>query len=84
LILQDNFSPIALIRIISNYFLHLENVLLSIQGRMNKQAAIEQLSPPLFFKQLQSFKSHLKNFQLSELEKILEKLLSLEVTCKKN
>jgi hypothetical protein len=26
----------------------------------------------------------LKNFQLSELEKILEKLLSLEVTCKKN
>ncbi|NSM56121.1 DNA polymerase III subunit delta [Wolbachia endosymbiont of Atemnus politus] len=83
LILQENFSPIALIRIISNYFLRLENVLLSIQGGMNEQAAIDQLSPPLFFKQLQSFKSHLKNFQLSELKKILEKLINLEITCKK-
>ncbi|WP_395463523.1 DNA polymerase III subunit delta [Wolbachia endosymbiont of Cantharis cryptica] len=83
LILQENFSPIALIRIISNYFLRLENVLLSIQGGMNEQAAIDQLNPPLFFKQLQSFKSHLKIFQLSELKKILEKLISLEVTCKK-
>ncbi|MDR2831997.1 MAG: DNA polymerase III subunit delta [Rickettsiales bacterium] len=83
LMLQENFSPIALIRIISNYFLRLENVLLSMQGGMNEQAAINQLSPPLFFKQLQSFKSHLKNFQLSELKEILEKLISLEVTCKK-
>ncbi|QOD38101.1 DNA polymerase III subunit delta [Candidatus Wolbachia massiliensis] len=83
LILQENFSPIALIRIISNYFLRLESVLLLIKGGMNEQAAIDQLSPPLFFKQLQSFKSHLKSFQLSELKKILEKLISLEVACKK-
>ncbi len=83
LILQENFSPIALIRIISNYFLRLESVLLLIQGGMSGQAAIDQLNPPLFFKQLQSFKSHLKSLQLSELKKILEKLMSLEVTCKK-
>ncbi|WP_353271733.1 DNA polymerase III subunit delta [Wolbachia endosymbiont (group A) of Nomada goodeniana] len=83
LISQENFSPIALIRIISNYFLRLETVLLSVQGGMSEQAAIDQLSPPLFFKQLQSFKSHLKSLQLSELKKILEKLISLEVTCKK-
>ncbi|AAW70767.1 DNA polymerase III subunit delta [Wolbachia endosymbiont of Brugia malayi] len=83
LILQENFSPIGLIRIISNYFLSLEKVLLSIQGGMNEQVAIDQLNPPLFFKQLQSFKSHLKIFQLSELKKILESLISLEITCKK-
>ncbi|RDD35070.1 DNA polymerase III subunit delta [Wolbachia endosymbiont of Cylisticus convexus] len=83
LILQENFSPIALIRIISNYFLRLESVLLLIQGGMSEQAAIDQLNPPLFFKQLQSFKSHLKSLQLPELKKILEKLISLEVTCKK-
>ncbi|MGL9688608.1 MAG: DNA polymerase III subunit delta [Wolbachia sp.] len=83
LILQENFSPIALIRIISNYFLHLENVLLSIRSGMSEQAAIDQLSPPLFFKQLQSFKLHLKNFQLLELRRILERLIRLEVICKK-
>ncbi|MGL9717229.1 MAG: DNA polymerase III subunit delta [Wolbachia sp.] len=83
LILQENFSPIALIRIISNYFLRLETVLLSIQCGMNEQAAIDQLSPPLFFKQLQSFKSHLKNFQLLELRKILKRLINLEIACKK-
>ncbi|MGL9725975.1 MAG: DNA polymerase III subunit delta [Wolbachia sp.] len=83
LVLQENFSPIALIRIISNYFLRLESVLLLIQGGMNEQAAIDQLNPSLFFKQLQSFKSHLKSLQLSELKKILKKLMSLEITCKK-
>ncbi|QKX02974.1 DNA polymerase III subunit delta [Wolbachia endosymbiont of Litomosoides sigmodontis] len=83
LILQKNFSPIGLIRIMSNYFLRLENVLLLIQGGMNEQAAINQLNPPLFFKQLQSFKSHLKIFQLSELKKILESLIGVEVACKK-
>nr|WP_225537003.1 hypothetical protein [Wolbachia endosymbiont of Mansonella ozzardi] len=83
LILQENFSPIALIRIISNYFLRLENVLLSIQSGMSEQAAIDQLSPPLFFKQLQNFKLHLKNFQLLELRRILERLIRLEVICKK-
>ncbi|CCF78403.1 DNA polymerase III delta subunit [Wolbachia endosymbiont of Onchocerca ochengi] len=84
LILQENFSPIALIRIISNYFLHLENVLLLIQSGMNEQAAINQLHPPLLFKQLRSFKSHLKIFQLLELKKFIEKLISLEITCKTN
>ncbi|MDG7052509.1 MAG: DNA polymerase III subunit delta [Wolbachia endosymbiont of Alcedoecus sp.] len=83
LILQENFSPIALIRIISNYFLRLENVLLLIQSGMSEQAAIDQLSPPLFFKQLQSFKLHLKNVQLLELRRILERLIRLEVICKK-
>ncbi|NUX00986.1 DNA polymerase III subunit delta [Wolbachia endosymbiont of Madathamugadia hiepei] len=83
LILQENFSPIALIRIISNYFLRLENVLLLIQSGMSEQAAIDQLSPPLFFKQLQSFKLHLKNFQLLELRRILERLIRLEVICKR-
>ncbi|QKX02305.1 DNA polymerase III subunit delta [Wolbachia endosymbiont of Dirofilaria (Dirofilaria) immitis] len=82
LILQENFSPIALIRIILNYFLHLENVLLLIQGGMSEQTAIDQLSPPMFFKQLKSFKSHLKVFQLSDLKKVIEELISLEITCK--
>lgn len=80
---QETFSPIALIRIISNYFLRLESVLLLMQGGTDEQNAIDQLNPPLFFKQLQNFKSHLKNFQLSELKKILENLINLEVTCKK-
>jgi DNA polymerase-3 subunit delta len=83
LIEQENFSPIALIRIISNYFLRLEVVSLLIQGGASEQAAIDQLSPPLFFKQLQSFKSHLKKLQLLEFKGILEKLINLEITCKK-
>ncbi|QKX01043.1 DNA polymerase III subunit delta [Wolbachia endosymbiont of Dipetalonema caudispina] len=82
LILQENFSPIALIRIILNYFLYLENVSLLIQGGMNEQTAINWLHPPLFFKYLQDFKCHLKNFQLPELKKIIEKLINLEIVCK--
>ncbi|WP_168464327.1 DNA polymerase III subunit delta [Wolbachia endosymbiont of Ctenocephalides felis wCfeT] len=82
LISQENFVPIALIRIISNYLLRIENALLLIKGGISEQAAIDQLNPPIFFKQLQSFKSHLKIFQLSELKRILEKLVNLEIMCK--
>lgn len=84
LISQDNFSPIALIRIISNYFFRLESVLLLINSGMSEQSAIDNLNPPLFFKQLQYFKDHLKIFYPSELRKILTDLLNLEITCKKN
>ena len=83
LISQENFSPIALIRIMSNYFLRLESVLCAVQNGVNEQDAIDELRPPLFFKQLQSFKSHLKGSKLSELRKVLNGLTNLEVTCKK-
>lgn len=83
LIFHENFSSIALIRIISNYCLRLETVLLLKQSGIGEQEAIDQLNPPLFFKQLQNFKSHLTKLRLSELTKILESLINLEIICKK-
>ncbi|WCR53699.1 MAG: hypothetical protein PG981_000721 [Wolbachia endosymbiont of Ctenocephalides orientis wCori] len=83
LISQENFSPIALIRIMLNYFFRLENVLFAIQDGVNEQDAIDGLLPPLFFTQLQNFKSHLRSLKLSELRKVLDSLINLEVMCKK-
>ncbi|MDG7055957.1 MAG: DNA polymerase III subunit delta [Wolbachia endosymbiont of Meromenopon meropis] len=83
LISQDNFSSIALIRIMLNYFLRIENALLLIQSGISEQAAINQVNPPLFFKQLQNFKFHLRSFQLIEVKSILERLIRLEILCKK-
>ncbi|WFW29488.1 MAG: hypothetical protein LJI21_01685 [Wolbachia endosymbiont of Menacanthus eurysternus] len=84
LISQENFSPIALIRVMSNYFLCLEKILLLIQSGISEHIAISQLDTPLLFKQLQNFKLHLKTFQLSKLKKILRTLIKLEIFCKKN
>lgn len=83
LISHENFSPIALTRIVSNYFLRLQNVLLSQQSGMSEQEAINQLNPPLFFKQLQNFKFHLKKLHSLKLKNILKDLMNLEVMCKK-
>ncbi|OEY86374.1 DNA polymerase III subunit delta [Wolbachia pipientis] len=83
LINNENFSSIAIIRMLSNYFLQLEAVLLLIDSGMSALNAIDQLNPPLFFKQLQNFKSHLKSLSLSELKVILECLVNLEIICKK-
>ncbi|MBV0899491.1 MAG: DNA polymerase III subunit delta [Wolbachia endosymbiont of Fragariocoptes setiger] len=82
MISYENFSPIGLIRVISNYFLKLESVLMSIHHGMDEQEAINQLNPALFFKQLQNFKSHLKKLSLCEVRKTLKKLINCEVACK--
>ena len=82
LISYENFQPIGLIRIISNYFLKLESVLMLMYHGMNEQDAINQLSPTLFFKQLQNFKSNLKKLSLCEVRKTLRKLIDCEITCK--
>ncbi len=83
LINNENFSPVAIIRILSNYFLRLQTVLSLIDNGMDEHNAINQLKPPLFFKQLQNFKCHLKSLSYSELETILECLINSEITCKK-
>ncbi|WP_333023066.1 DNA polymerase III subunit delta [Wolbachia endosymbiont of Pentidionis agamae] len=84
LILYENFSPIALIRILSNYFLLLLNVMLSMQDGVSRDAAINQLNPPIFFRQLQNFKNHLDKLKTSEVQVILSNLINLEVACKSN
>ncbi|MDN5247928.1 MAG: DNA polymerase III subunit delta [Wolbachia endosymbiont of Tyrophagus putrescentiae] len=83
LLSYESFQPIALIRIISNYFLRLQNVLFSTRSGISQHDAINQLNPPIFFKQLQSFKSDLQATSLQELKKILITLMNLEIMCKK-
>ncbi len=82
LMTYGNFSSIALLRIISKYFLRLNMVFNATKSGVNQQEAIKMLNPPLFFKQLQSFKRHIQNIDHFRIKIVLQKLLELEIICK--
>lgn len=82
LMAHDNFSSIALLRVISKYFMRLGAVLSAIENGIDEQQAIKMLDPPLFFKQLPIFKKHVQNIDYLRVKKILQRLLELEITSK--
>ncbi|GHM57915.1 MAG: hypothetical protein sL5_00120 [Candidatus Mesenet longicola] len=78
----DNFSSIALLRIISRYFMRLSTVLNAMKSGIDEQEAIKMLDPPLFFKQLPIFKKHVQNMDHLRVKAILQGLLELEIISK--
>ncbi|WP_339047220.1 DNA polymerase III subunit delta [Candidatus Mesenet endosymbiont of Phosphuga atrata] len=82
LMAYGNFSSIALLRIISRYFMRLSTVLNAIKSGIDEQEAIKMLDPPLFFKQLPVFKKHVRNIDHLRVKVILQGLLELEIISK--
>ncbi|XGA08187.1 MAG: DNA polymerase III subunit delta [Wolbachia endosymbiont of Xenopsylla cheopis] len=82
LVAYSNFSSIALLRIISRYFMRLSTVLNAIKSGIDEQEAIKMLDPPLFFKQLPIFKKHVQDIDHLRVKAILQGLLELEIISK--
>ena len=76
--------PIALMRYLLNYFIRLYCVKsLIVNHCMEERPALQKLSPPVFVMHIDGFLRHVRNFSLTELEKILDILLNLEMLSKK-
>jgi len=81
-ILVEGIGAIAPIRSIMRYFFRLQQVRAAINDGMNEQMAIANLRPPIFFKQVDIFKSHLKIWNTGAIENMLVALVKLEAECK--
>ncbi|UWI83302.1 DNA polymerase III subunit delta [Wolbachia endosymbiont of Howardula sp.] len=82
LVQQAHLSPMILTRVISNYFLYIENMLLLMQSGMNAYDASRYMILKLHYKYAWNLRAHIKNFQLSEVKWIVAKLINLEILYK--
>ncbi|QXK93959.1 DNA polymerase III subunit delta [Neoehrlichia mikurensis] len=84
ILLQNKFTPIALIRIITKYFMQLEYLSRQIQSGKTIKQAIQETHPPIFFKLVPTIKKHLTIIKYQKILDILAKLLKIEIQCKKS
>jgi DNA polymerase III subunit delta len=82
-ILSEGMGAIAPIRSIMRYFFRLQQVRSAMENGTNEQQAIATLRPPIFFKQVDIFKGHLRIWNNKAIDNMLDALLGLEVECKK-
>jgi DNA polymerase-3 subunit delta len=76
-------NMIGILRIVSRYFSRLYQVKLSISSGETIQKAMSELAPPVFFKQVDSFKKHVTSWSLSQLSDMIDTLLDMEIKSKK-
>ncbi len=82
-LLQEGNEPIVLFRTIQRYFQRLFLVHGHIQNGLNVDIAIKKLSPPVFFKQEKSFKTHIQSISIASLLHIQSRLFEAERDIKK-
>lgn len=80
--ISENVEPIAIIRSIIYYFNRLYSAQKSIASGKSTQQAMSSLRPPVFFKNIDSFKKHLNIWNQSSILKVLTLLTSAEIKCK--
>lgn len=82
---NEGHNAVALIRMISRHFFRIYQAKhLIIQQNKTEQQAMESLSPPVFFKQVNDFSRSLKLWNIQDLQNFLEKLTYAELEVKKN
>jgi DNA polymerase-3 subunit delta len=76
-------NMIGILRIVSRYFSRLYQVKLNISSGETIQKAMSELAPPVFFKQVDSFKKHVTSWSLLQLSDMIDTLLDMEIKSKK-
>ncbi|KJV69307.1 DNA polymerase III subunit delta [Candidatus Neoehrlichia procyonis] len=84
LLLQSKFTPITLTRVIAKYFMQLEHLSRQVQSGQSVHKAIQEIYPPIFFKLIPTVKKHLTIIKYQNINDILNKLLEIEIQCKKS
>ena len=82
-LIRTQQNILLIIRSITKYFIRLYQVLTKLENGNTMQSAINSLTPPIFFKHLNSFKSHLKLWKINEIIITLQKLSEIEILYKK-
>lgn len=83
ILMQEGVPLIVILRSLQNHVRRLH----AVKARVARGEAVEiimkSLQPPVFWKQEDMFKLHLRNWSLSGLARTLQKLADLEASCKK-
>jgi DNA polymerase-3 subunit delta len=80
--LKEGVAAIAIIRMMLRYFMRMQEVKNQIESGINEQQAVSNLRPPVFFKQVPVFKKHLSLWKNSDISKVIQKFIELEIECK--
>jgi len=73
---------VAIARNIATYFVRLLKVKTLTEQGVQAEDAINSLKPPIFFKNITSFKKALQSYSTNQIIIIIEQLTSLELECK--
>jgi DNA polymerase III subunit delta len=80
---DEGVSFVPILRALQNHFRRLHITKARIEQGEDAFAAMKALTPQIFFKQENAFKSQLQNWSLPSLDRVLARLLDLEADCKK-
>lgn len=83
ILLGEGIPPIAILRALQNHFRKLHLTKARMAEGATLEAAVKSLSPPLFFKVADQFKSQARRWSLPALESIMNRLASLEAQTKR-
>lgn len=72
-------SPIGILRACQRHFLRLYEV---AGSGTSIGSAMEQLKPPIFWKEKDQFQSHVRKWSRSDIAKVLDRLIAAEIACK--
>ncbi len=82
-LLEQNVFLIAILRALARHFLRIYEVKLKVAENVPIMQAMQELSPLVFFKQVNVFKLQVQNWKLGEIASFLALLLKLEMQFKK-
>lgn len=81
-LLEEGVSFIVILRSLQNHFMRLHMIKARVENGDSADMAMKSLTPPIFFKQQNAFKTQVNRWSLGGLSKVLQKLMDLEVQCK--
>jgi DNA polymerase-3 subunit delta len=81
-LLSENVNFVVILRSLMNYFMRLQLVKGLVVGGREYTEALQELRPPLFFKQIPLFKKHIGEWKLEDINLFLDRLNEAEAKCK--
>ena len=79
---EEGVNFIVILRSLQNHFRRLHVTKTKIDQGDNPESAMKSLSPPIFFKQQNAFKTQLNRWSTGGIYKVLQRLMDVEVQCK--
>lgn len=79
---QEQLSPVSYLRALQRYFNRLYYVRSLVDGGQPLDEAIQELKPPVFFKELPRFTRHAGQWDTASLAMALQRLVQAERACK--
>ncbi len=81
-LLDEDVNFIVIVRSLQNHFRRLHATKARMEGGEMADIAMKKLTPPIFFKQQNAFRTQAERWRLPSLDKVLARLLALEAQCK--